>query len=54
MNAADAFDALRAALERAGIRYAIGGSWASTAFGEPPFTIRRAPKTARKKRPAAH
>ena len=29
----------RAALERAGIRYAIGGSWASTAFGEPPFKL---------------
>jgi hypothetical protein len=26
------------ALERAGIRYAIGGSWASTTFGEPRFT----------------
>jgi hypothetical protein len=38
MSAADAFDSLRSALERAGIRYAIGGSWASTAFGEPRFT----------------
>jgi len=35
---ADAFDLLRSALERAGIRYAVGGSWASTAFGEPRFT----------------
>ena len=38
MSPADAFDPLRAALERSGIRYAIGGSWASTAFGEPRFT----------------
>ena len=29
---------MRAALEAAGIRYAVGGSWASTAFGEPRFT----------------
>jgi hypothetical protein len=35
---ADAFDLLRSALERAGVRYAVGGSWASTAFGEPRFT----------------
>jgi hypothetical protein len=34
----DAFALLRSALERAGVRYAIGGSWASTAFGEPRFT----------------
>lgn len=34
----DAFDSLRAALDRAGIRYAVGGAWASTAFGEPRFT----------------
>ena len=33
-----AFAPLRAALEHAGVRYAIGGSWASTAFGEPRFT----------------
>ena len=32
------FSPLRSALERAGVRYAIGGSWASTAFGEPRFT----------------
>jgi hypothetical protein len=38
MSPADAFDPLRSALEQAGIRYAIGGSWASTAFGEPRFT----------------
>ncbi len=38
MSPADAFDILRAALEQTGIRYAIGGSWASTAFGEPRFT----------------
>ncbi len=38
MSPADAFEPLRSALERAGIRYAIGGSWASTAFGEPRFT----------------
>ena len=35
---ADAFEPLRSALEQAEIRYAIGGSWASTAFGEPRFT----------------
>jgi hypothetical protein len=35
---ADAFEILRSALEAAGIRYAVGGSWASTAFGEPRFT----------------
>ncbi|HTU48538.1 MAG TPA: hypothetical protein VMF91_25980 [Bryobacteraceae bacterium] len=38
MSPADAFEPLRSALERAGIRFAIGGSWASTAFGEPRFT----------------
>lgn len=38
MSLADAFEELRAALEQAGVRYAIGGSWASTAFGEPRFT----------------
>jgi hypothetical protein len=37
-TAADAFDPLRSALESAGVRYAVGGSWASTAFGEPRFT----------------
>jgi hypothetical protein len=31
----EVFVLLRVALETAGIRFAIGGSWASTAFGEP-------------------
>lgn len=34
----EGFDALRAALESAGVRFAIGGSWAGTAFGEPRST----------------
>ncbi len=38
MSLAEAFEPLRDALERTGIRYAVGGSWASTAFGEPRFT----------------
>lgn len=38
MSLADAFEPLRFALEQAAVRYAIGGSWASTAFGEPRFT----------------
>ena len=38
MLVSDAFSLLRSALEGAGIRYAVGGSWASTAFGEPRFT----------------
>jgi len=37
-SAPDAFEPLRVALERAGVRYAVGGSWASTAFGEPRLT----------------
>lgn len=37
-SGADGFALLRAALEEAGVRFAIGGSWASTAFGEPRFT----------------
>ncbi len=37
-SAADAFTPLRSALESAGVRWAVGGSWASTAFGEPRFT----------------
>lgn len=37
-SAAEAFSPLRSALEQAAVRYAIGGSWASTAFGEPRFT----------------
>jgi hypothetical protein len=36
--ASDVFALLRGALEAASVRYAIGGSWASTAFGEPRFT----------------
>lgn len=35
---ADAFFPLRRALEEARVRYAVGGSWASTAYGEPRFT----------------
>lgn len=38
MSVGNAFVALRSALESAGVRYAVGGSWASTAFGEPRFT----------------
>jgi hypothetical protein len=38
MSAGDAFAPVRSALEQAGVRYAVGGSWASTAFGEPRFT----------------
>ena len=38
MSPADAFENLRSALEKTGVRYAIGGSWASAAFGEPRFT----------------
>jgi hypothetical protein len=38
VSPADAFEPLRSTLERAQIRFAIGGSWASTAFGEPRFT----------------
>lgn len=34
----EAFAGMRTALESAGIRFAVGGSWASTAFGEPRFT----------------
>lgn len=37
-SAGDGFAILRGALESAAVRYAIGGSWASTAFGEPRFT----------------
>ncbi len=35
---AEGFALLRAALDTAGIRFAVGGSWASAAFGEPRFT----------------
>ncbi len=38
MPLADAFEPVRSALQRAGIRYAVGGSWASTVFGVPRFT----------------
>ena len=39
MNPASrAFAHLRSAMEQSGVRYAIGGSWASTAFGEARFT----------------
>lgn len=38
MSTREAFAPLRTALEQAGVRYAVGGSWASTAFGEPRFT----------------
>jgi len=38
MSPADTFDLLRNALDRAQVRYAVGGSWASAAFGEPRFT----------------
>lgn len=38
MSPVDAFEAVRSSLERAGIRFAIGGSWASTALGEPRLT----------------
>jgi hypothetical protein len=34
----EAFGLLRRALEEAEVRYAVGGSWASTAFGDPRFT----------------
>lgn len=38
MVAWDAFGPLRSALDAAGVRFAVGGSWASTAFGDPRFT----------------
>lgn len=38
MSVGEAFAPLSAALDRASVRYAIGGSWASTAFGEPRLT----------------
>jgi hypothetical protein len=38
ISVGEAFAPVISALERAGIRYAPGGSWASTAFGEPRFT----------------
>src|SRR5262249_18449104 len=41
MSPADALEPLRSALEQAGIRYAVGDSWASTAFREPRFRVKR-------------
>ena len=38
MSTEETFETVRSALEGAGVRYAVGGSWASTAFGEPRFT----------------
>lgn len=38
MPTSNAFDELRIAFQQAGIEYAVGGSWASTAFGDPRFT----------------
>lgn len=38
MSAKEAFLRVREALELAGVRYAIGGSWASITFGEPRYT----------------
>lgn len=37
-SAGDAFGLLRTALESSGIRFAVGGSWASAAYGEARFT----------------
>jgi hypothetical protein len=34
----EAFVGMRTALQSAGIRFAVGGSWASTAFVQPRFT----------------
>ena len=38
LDASEPFELLRGALERAGVRYAVGGSWASAAYGEARFT----------------
>ena len=38
LDASAPFELLRGALERAGVRYAVGGSWASAAYGEARFT----------------
>jgi hypothetical protein len=38
IQVAEVFAPLRSALESAGVRFAVGGSWASTAYGEPRFT----------------
>ena len=37
-SAGEAFRLLRSALEASGIRFAVGGSWASAAYGEARFT----------------
>lgn len=37
-SAGEAFRLLRRALEGAGVRFAVGGSWASAAYGEARFT----------------
>lgn len=44
MSLNDAFEPARSALESAGVRYAAGGSWAATAFGEPRFTMNFIPR----------
>lgn len=38
LDASQPFELLRNALEAAGLRYAVGGSWASAAYGEARFT----------------
>ena len=38
LDSSEPFELLRGALERAGVRYAVGGSWASAAYGEARFT----------------
>jgi hypothetical protein len=38
MSIAEAFEPLRSALDSARVRFAIGGSWASTAYGDTRFT----------------
>ena len=37
-HTSEPFDTLRNALEALGVRYAVGGSWASAAYGEARFT----------------
>ena len=38
MSIAEAFEPLRSALDLAGVRFAIGGAWASIAYGDLRFT----------------
>ena len=38
VSAVEPFGLLRGALDSAGVRYAVGGSWASAAYGEARFT----------------